>query len=249
MGGWLEGVWRRGDFGVSVSVLEDTEVRSRFLSFCLLLGNYGGFKEGKDSVSWVSNNGLDFCVTSCYAFYGNDFIPHGPPNKFDDAFRLVWKVEVPFKIKAFGWILLLDRLPTKNLLVLRGIPFPVDNLKCIFCGVDVENRNHSFFGCGVVKNIWKEIAFWVGKVGYMEDECLSNFMDWHRFFCTQKLVDSKVDVVWLATTWTIWITRNEACFREEGWNVNDIVWSIKLFVWKWSFLRKNYTFQLFLLRV
>ncbi|XP_058783891.1 uncharacterized protein LOC131658636 [Vicia villosa] len=128
-------------------------------------------------VSWAFNSFLEFSVASCYAFYAKALIPFGPSNKFDDAFRLLWKSDLPFKIKAFGWRLLLDRLPTKDLLVYRGISIPLDKLKCIFCGYGVENMNHYFFGCRVVNNIWSEIALWVGKVDILEDECLSNFID------------------------------------------------------------------------
>ena len=73
-------------------------------------------------------------------------------------------MDVPFKIKAFGWRLFHNRLPMKDLLVARGMSFPLDELKCIFCGLSVETRDHFFFGCLVVKNIWSEISLWVSKV-------------------------------------------------------------------------------------
>ncbi|XP_058726790.1 uncharacterized protein LOC131598181 [Vicia villosa] len=166
----------------------------------------GGWLEGR----WCwSDFGISVALTEnpvLYAmFYGNAFIPFRPPNKFDDNIGLVWKSEVPYKIKAFVWRLLLDRLLTKDLLVYR------------------ENRNHYFIGCWVVKNIWSEIAHWVKE--------------------------RKVDVVYLATTRTLWLVRNGVCFREERWNFNDTVWNLKLLVWKWSFCGKitrlNYSFYEF----
>ncbi|XP_058767768.1 uncharacterized protein LOC131641483 [Vicia villosa] len=101
-------------------------------------------RNGADAVSWTFGIDTTFTVASCYQFNLMDFIPYGPVNKHDEAFGILWKAEVPFKIKAFGWRLFLDRLPTKELLMYRGIPISLDNLKCVFCGFCVENRNHSF---------------------------------------------------------------------------------------------------------
>ncbi|XP_058751967.1 uncharacterized protein LOC131625086 [Vicia villosa] len=166
-----------------------------------------------------------------------------------EAFGLLWKAEVPFKIKAFGWRLFHNRLPMKDLLVLRGMSFPLEELKCTFCGQCVETRDHLFFGCLVVGNIWREIAFWVGKGAFLDEGCLSNFLDWHRYFDSLNVLDRKLDLVWLATTWSLWLVRNGACFRKEAWSVNNIVWDIKNLVWRWPFCGKtthpNYSFYEF----
>lgn len=69
-------------------------------------------------------------------------------------------MEVPFKFKAFGWRLFLNRLSTNDLLMLSGMSFFL---------------RHFFFGCSVMKKIMKEIANWVGKEESMEEVCLSNF--------------------------------------------------------------------------
>lgn len=53
--------------------------------------------------------------------YALSRIPCGPPNKCDMAIEIVWKLEVPFKIKVFGWRLFVNRLSTIDLLMYRGI--------------------------------------------------------------------------------------------------------------------------------
>lgn len=78
----------------------------------------------KARIMWfgiVINSDLGFSIASCYAFYERICIPHGPPNKYDEGFGIIRKMEVPFRIKAFGWRLLHDRLPTKDLLFLRSV--------------------------------------------------------------------------------------------------------------------------------
>ncbi|XP_058784326.1 uncharacterized protein LOC131659106 [Vicia villosa] len=187
MGGWVEGNWKWGDFGISREKEAERGLSASMRWLKKLVADFIGVWEGRDVVSWKFNWEGVFSVASCYTFLGLAVIPFGPPNEFEDAFGLVWKAEVPFKIKAFGRRLLLDRIPTKDLLVYRGISFPLDKLNCSLFGYEVENRNNSFLGCRVVKAIWLDIALWVGKEGDMEDRCLSNFMDWHRFFKDKKV--------------------------------------------------------------
>lgn len=73
--------------------------------------------EGKDTITWEYNNKLYFSVALCYEFYDNALIPYGLPSKFDGVYQLVWKLEVPLKIKVVDWRLLLNRLLTKDLLI------------------------------------------------------------------------------------------------------------------------------------
>ncbi|XP_058749849.1 uncharacterized protein LOC131622838 [Vicia villosa] len=230
MGGWGNGGWIWGDFGLEGNnhSVDVGELRN-------FVDGSEGRNEGRDGVEWFYNEETDFSVASCYSFLLKRLTPFGPPNKSDEAFGLLWKLEVPFKIKAFGWRLFLNRLPTKDLLLLRGISLPLDNIACSFCGVDLEKCRHTFFVCGVVKRIWNDIASWVGMGNMVEDECLPSFMEWHSFFIFKKVKRCKLGVVWLAVTWCLWLARNGACFRNDGWSVNNIVWNIKFTVWRWSF--------------
>ncbi|XP_058764886.1 uncharacterized protein LOC131638343 [Vicia villosa] len=153
---------------------------------------------------------------------------------------------VPFRIKAFGWRLFHDRLPTKNLLMLRGLTFSLDNINCPLCGSGLESSNHLFFGCWVSKKVWNEIAWWVAKGDPEEEESLSSFMEWHNFFHQNYVNERRSGIVWLATTWTLWILRNGVCFRKDNWSVNNTVWNIKELACRWSFHGKinysNYSF-------
>src|SRR4051812_31002205 len=99
----------------------------------------------KDGADWVCNRGDGFSVASYYEEYDSYRTPFGPYDRYFEAKKLVWNSDVPFKIKAFGWRLLANRLPIKDLLVHRGIPISFDNSLCSFCKIDLENRDHSFF--------------------------------------------------------------------------------------------------------
>ncbi|XP_058776734.1 uncharacterized protein LOC131651075 [Vicia villosa] len=200
MGGWREGIWYWSNLGISVDFLENGGTRELFCALKERLEGFEGWKEGKDVVTWQDNLSPTFSVASCYNFYENFCIPLGPNNKCDEAFGLLWKMDVPLKIKAFGWRLFLNKLTTKDLLVNRGISLSHDDLLCILYGSCMEDRNHFFFSCSVVKRIWREMAIWVGKKENREEGCLANFMEWHSYFEGNKVRHRKEGIVWLATT-------------------------------------------------
>ncbi|XP_058733668.1 uncharacterized protein LOC131605312 [Vicia villosa] len=196
------------------------------------LEEFGGWKEERDSVVWIGKTAADkvFSVASCYDFYMRHRIPFGPCNKSDEAFGLLWKTEVPFKIKSFDWRLFHNRLPTKDLLLCRGMSIPLDSLNCVLCGNCEETIKHFFFSCSVVKKVWVEVALWVDKGETNVYDCMANFLDWYSFFRLKKVKEGKLGVVLLATSWTLWILSNGVCFRKDKWSVNDIVWNMKLLV-------------------
>ncbi|CAI8590076.1 unnamed protein product [Vicia faba] len=127
-------------------------------------------------------------------------IPFGPHDKFDKAFQLVWKMGVPYKIKAFGWMLLINRLPTKDLLSIRGISFPIDSQKCISCGNADETLDHSFLFCYVIILVWRDIAEWIGFSDFPEIESKGSFMKWYKFCKLKKVKKEKEGCDWLAIT-------------------------------------------------
>ncbi|XP_058746462.1 uncharacterized protein LOC131619376 [Vicia villosa] len=155
-------------------------------------------------------------------------------------------MEVPFKIKAFAWRLFVNRLPTKDLLEFRGIHFSTPNLNCVFCDSHLENMDHMFFKCEVIKVVWKEIGLWVDYPCWWMEECKPFFMEWYLNGRVKGIKDGKLGVFWLATCWVIWLTRNGHCFRNGGWNINNIVWNIKILSWRWSsfgdIAHSNYNF-------
>ncbi|XP_058760910.1 uncharacterized protein LOC131634280 [Vicia villosa] len=211
------------------------------LWFNLLKARYrdiamNSFCGGKDEVCWrVSGDGI-FSVASCYSLIARKRIPCGPFEKFNEVLSLIWKMDIPYKIKAFGWRFFVNRLPFKDLLLVRDIVLSPENLKCVFCGIDPENREHSFLKCKGVEVVWREISSWIGKPWrVIEEECKACFMDWYSVCKKNKVKVNKLGVVWIATMWILWISRNGICFWNEVWDVNNTLWKIKSLLWKWSF--------------
>ncbi|XP_058759067.1 uncharacterized protein LOC131632311 [Vicia villosa] len=132
MEGWDDGEWKWGDFGVCDVGADDFILVEEAATLKGRVEGFRGWLEGKDSVVWGENLDSEFSVASCYNFYDKLRIPYGPSTRHDEAFGLLWKFEVPFKIMEFGWRLFHNRLLMKDLLVVRGISILLDDLKCIF---------------------------------------------------------------------------------------------------------------------
>ncbi|XP_058777732.1 uncharacterized protein LOC131651991 [Vicia villosa] len=229
MGGWCEGIWKWIDLGISGTVVHESGIFLEYTVLRDLLESFRGLQEGKDCVEWSLDAEKGFTVSSCYSRYAQVCIPFGPYNRCDDALELIWKMKVPFRIKSFGWRLFVNRLPTKDQLVYRGINITSSNLKCVFCDMHLEDRDHIFFKCNMIKFVWKEIAKRVDFPGWNMEECIPFFMEWHSMGRVKRIKEGKFRVFWLATSWIIWLTRNGFCFRNEVWNVNNMIWNIKFF--------------------
>lgn len=64
----------------------------------------------------------------------------------------LWKMNIPSKIKIFLWRACLDRLPTGDNLVKRGI----EGVRhCCASGRDGENLQHIFWFCKAAARVWQ----------------------------------------------------------------------------------------------
>ncbi|XP_058763574.1 uncharacterized protein LOC131637025 [Vicia villosa] len=184
---------------------------------------FGGVHDVKDSVSWSLDPEKGFTVSLCYSLYAISRIPSGPLNRCDGTLEIIWKMEVPFKIKAFGWRLFVDRLPTKDHLM-----------------------NHIFCKCNVTKIVWRNIASWVDFSGLEEKECLPFFMEWYSLSRVKKIKEGKLGGVLISHFLDYLVNKEGFCFRNEVWNINNMVWNIKILVWRWSsfsdITHSNYSF-------
>ena len=82
-----------------------------------------------------------------YSFYFRDTVAH-------QSFRWLWKSKSTMKIKVFGWLLLSDRLNTRNMLKRRHYNIGDDH-DCILCGLHIEETvEHLFFECQFTQPCW-----------------------------------------------------------------------------------------------
>ncbi|XP_058754196.1 uncharacterized protein LOC131627368 [Vicia villosa] len=146
--------------------------------------------------------------------------------------RLIWKLWAPSKVRIFGWRLLKDRLPTRKLLVDKNIVQGDENSMYVFCGLQVEEANHLFIHCVMIRKVWEMIQNWLGIDSNEELLCSTHFLkllENMQESCSFK----KAGAVWLVTYWCIWNQRNDIIFNNAILDLDEIVHKIKMHSWWW----------------
>ena len=123
----------------------------------------------------------------------------------DEAFCWLWKSKSPIKFKLFGWLLLVDRLNTRNMLRRRHFAVAGDNYTCMFCqNPPEETVEHLFFTCPFSQRCWSKVGMsWPGGTnrlailhGGRESWRRPLFMD-----------------IFLLAVWSLWMERNNQHFK------------------------------------
>jgi hypothetical protein len=81
-----------------------------------------------------------YSVKSMYASLLKGLTVMGTPQgEVLQAVSRVWKSWVPSKVIVFSWKLLLDRIPSRSNLLMRGVPLLVGGVECVFCHAPSES--------------------------------------------------------------------------------------------------------------
>lgn len=72
------------------------------------------------------------------------------------SYKWLWKSQCQPKHKVFFWLLIKDRLNTRNLLRRRNMP--LNSYNCVLCNMLVEETsNHLFLDCSFARMCWANI--------------------------------------------------------------------------------------------
>ena len=102
-----------------------------------------------DKLIWLQNSNGMLSVKAAYQLITQ--IPPSPPSQAEVNWKKLWKLRLPERVKMFIWRIGSNSLPTRDNLLKR---INIDDPSCLFCGFEVENCCHLFFGCPVAKAIW-----------------------------------------------------------------------------------------------
>jgi hypothetical protein len=134
-----------------------------------------------------------------------------PSNQF--VFNNIGKSAAPSKVIAFSWQLMLDRIPTRENLVYRGMP-RTTNMVCPLCNVGAETDVHLFLHCRVAAKLWYEIVRWIGHSLVLPSNLSQSFVLLDD--CgTGKQGKKGMLMIWHAFVWVIWGTRNNMIFNNS----------------------------------
>lgn len=174
--GWEGDAWR-WDLGFtnleesSVSGLEYVELMEMMSETCPIIGSPNIFL-------WPCGYLNSFSVKSYYdkLLQAADLVELESVLK--TTLELIWNMKIPLKVKNFGWILLLDRLPTRSNLVVRGVISNIHDKVCVFCFNSVQDNNHVFISCPRIRLVWEKVVNLVGIPWMIEDNCCDYLMFW-----------------------------------------------------------------------
>ena len=130
---------------------------------------------------------------------------------FNPLLCWIWKSSCTLKIKVFAWMLIMDRLNTKDMVERRHWHME-DGVHCRLCPLQArETRDHLFFNCNFSVRVWNYLQIdWSAGTSMIELVTQARRSFDRPFFS---------EVVFIAC-WHIWIIRNAKVFRNERASFN-----------------------------
>ncbi|XP_058783214.1 uncharacterized protein LOC131657880 [Vicia villosa] len=180
-----------------------------------ILGEFRPVMGGEDTIKWWPSADGCFSVSSCYSLLRDRQLEEVVEAHTMEAINRTWDTAVPSKIKVFGWRFFLNRLPSKDQLERRNIINRVEDKLCVFCSVVNEDLAHMGFLCFFAAKVWDRVAVWLNIRASV----------WMK--------KNQIGIIWLATVWSLWNTRNNFIFNNCDIVLDEVVVGIKMVSWIW----------------
>jgi hypothetical protein len=192
-----------------ISVRDMVQLQNRSEEFHLPLSSRA-YDEFLLPQGWLDNVSLQQLGSDTWSCARGDYRAHAFYGSLydhvvvDPRFQWIWKSKCIMKIKMFSWLMLSDRLNTKDLLQRRH--WIVNNdYCCVLCPRNYhEDRDHLFFNCTFSSRVWIYLQIQWGTSGNMVQTAEIARRRFRHFFFTE--------VVALAC-WHIWKIRNAKVFE------------------------------------
>ncbi|XP_045802274.1 uncharacterized protein LOC123895841 [Trifolium pratense] len=188
----------------------------------------------EDFWRWLPNTDGTFSINSSYNYLVKELrYSEGLDFEAAEVFKQLWESPTPSKVIAFSWQLLYDRFPSRSNLIYRGILAPDAPRDCVGCVGVVESSNHIFFHCSnTFFLVWNAIFRWIGVVVVIPPNS-SVLFEVIRGAAKSNKDRQGFLMIWHATLWTIWKTRNNI-FSNGSIDSTVMVDEIKVLSWRWS---------------
>lgn len=133
-----------------------------------------------------------------------------PQQQEQQIYKWLWKSSCRLRHKIFFWLLLHDRVNTRNLLKRKS--FTLESYNCVFCHEDTEETaRHLFWDCGFVQDCWLSII----PQKRLGISCLDDIL------LIRELLPKHIAMeIIIQGCWAIWGQRNGKIFRREGPSIN-----------------------------
>jgi hypothetical protein len=178
-----------------------------------------------------------FTVKSVYVLLGSVFPSESVFNEQQlRVLNNIWKSPVPSKVIAFSWKALRNRIPTRANLVIRGIVVNGGTTNCVHCDRMEEDVAHLLLFCDFAALVWRAIFRWLDLVIIIPPDIFT------LFECFVGAAGNKkrrcgFSLIWHATIWMIWRSRNNIIFSNGVMDPVEVVEAIKVTSWRWGLSR------------
>lgn len=127
-------------------LLNDWEI-GRVLQFYNTLEQFKRISTRKDCMIWQGHRQGKFSVKSAYKEFNslNSHIGCW-------SWKMIWKVNIPYKVACFTWLLAKEAVLIQDNLIKRGYQLCS---KCYLCGQEAETINHLFLHCNWTTQLWR----------------------------------------------------------------------------------------------
>jgi hypothetical protein len=123
----------------------------------------------------------------------------------DEVFAWIWKSKCTNKWRVFAWLLLADRLNTRNMLRRRQYKLDGDVYTCLLCASPPEETVvHLFFTCPFSAQCWNQIG-----MSWPDSSCRFDLMHGGKIAWNRPLFME----TFVIAAWGIWKERNNKHFR------------------------------------
>lgn len=223
LGFWREGnwswnlQWRRRFFLWEEQILVDL---MQVISQCSV------HEDRPDSWCWDYDPSGDYSVKSAYRCISK--VEESSDSMF---YMSLWDNITPLRVAAFCWKASLDRIPSAENLIRRGIQVNVSNLDCHFCNSAREETAHILMSCTFSYRMWMQVYNWLGVVTVLPQDLKAHLLQ-HSGMIHQKAYASCWQLVWAATVWSLWLHRN-VLFNNRGLEFDKVFELIRVRAWNW----------------
>ncbi|GAU23976.1 hypothetical protein TSUD_327770 [Trifolium subterraneum] len=170
-------------------------------------------EDKEDKLLWIHNSHGDLTLKDANLFFTN------PGQKVNWA-KSVWNIVVPPSKSFMVWRLFHHKMPTDEILAIRGIQLPSI---CSLCNKEAETTNHLFFQCPFSLALWNWLASIINqRIDYSSFSALWQVTNgsWNP----QCKIVVTTAVIYILNS--IWSSRNNIRFKNIKPNLNSITSSL-----------------------
>ncbi|XP_024015368.1 uncharacterized protein LOC112088975 isoform X2 [Eutrema salsugineum] len=133
------------------------------------------------------------------------------------AFKTIWKQDIPPKIKHFWWRAFHHSLPVAMQLKQKHI---LQDSTCQVCGEKTESVEHLIFNCRVSKEIW-DLAPVIKPSSFQLNH--QNINEIYMSFVEANHHEKDHILFFHMLGWRIWKQRNDVIFNNTRWPIPQII--------------------------